>query len=366
MSVSALTAPGSHLAPVSPQLLAHGIRRHNRALVLRTLMREATASRADLARITGLTRPTVSDVVKNLLDDGVIVETGERHVSRPGKPAVMLEFDHDAAQIVAVDLSDPRRAVGALVGTDGTIAHRMTGDGATTSDTAVGTASALADALAALSSRPLLGVGVAAPVDGWDPHPTDDLTARLTAAVGLAARAPVQVHADADLAAHAEHRFAAADDDAGFLLVRIGACTATTVVNGDLGPDGVTAPARELAHLRVGDTPGPRCRCGQLGCVHGWIGEALSSSPEDPVRATAARHLGTALAAITSALDLPRIVLSGPVDELFCAAVGAAVVGSTRTAYLPTTATVVHLAQVEDAVLRGAASRVLAAELGLA
>lgn len=337
-------------------------RRQNRALVLRSLMRESLASRADLARLTGLARPTISEVVKGLLDEGVIVESGERHSARPGKPAVMLEFDPDAAQILAVDLSNPAQVVGALVRTDGTIAHRIAGsvddEG---SDARLSSATHLADALLALSSRPLLGVGIGAPLDSWGAEGAD-LTARIAGAVAEAARMPAQILSDADLAAHAERRFCVDVDTADFLLVRVGACTSTTVVAEDAAR---ASTARELAHVQISADPGPDCRCGLSGCVHGWVAAALGTHPADPVRVTAARHLGIALSVIVTALDLPRVVLSGPVDEAFCTAVGEAMADATRTAHL-SSPTVVRPASVEDAVLRGAAARVFADELGIA
>lgn len=65
---------------------ARGIRERNRALVLRTLMEQSALSRADLSRLTGLARPTVSDVVRDLLADGVIRESGPSQESRPESP----------------------------------------------------------------------------------------------------------------------------------------------------------------------------------------------------------------------------------------------------------------------------------------
>ena len=51
-------------------------RRTNRSLLLGTLHRGGPISRADLAKITGLTRATVSAVVRELLDDGIVEELG--------------------------------------------------------------------------------------------------------------------------------------------------------------------------------------------------------------------------------------------------------------------------------------------------
>lgn len=349
-----LRTPVRTAAPASGSAL----RRQNRALVLRSLLREVTASRADLARFTGLARPTISEVVRGLLDEGVIIESDKRHEARPGKPATMLAFDPDAAQILAVNVSDPQRITGALVRTDGTIAHRVIGSGSAEPVTA---AAHLADELLALTPRAPLGVGIGAPMDAWTEEDRG-LTARIADAVGLAARMPAQVHPDADLAAQAERRFALDADAADFLLVRVGQCTATTVVAEDAAR---SSAARELAHVRISADPGPDCVCGLSGCVHGWVAAAIGSGPADPVRAVAARHLGIALSVIVTALDLPRVVLSGPVDAGFCAAVGEAMADATRTAHL-SSPTVVRPSSVENAVLRGAAARVFATELGIA
>ena len=57
-------------------------RRHNRALVLRTLFRDGPVSRADLARATHVTRVTASDLVSELLDEGLVEELGTRPEQR--------------------------------------------------------------------------------------------------------------------------------------------------------------------------------------------------------------------------------------------------------------------------------------------
>ena len=46
-------------------------KRHNRDLVLGTVFGNATVSRAEIARITGLTRTTVSQIVAGLMDEGL-------------------------------------------------------------------------------------------------------------------------------------------------------------------------------------------------------------------------------------------------------------------------------------------------------
>jgi len=89
----------------STKVLPEHARGHNRSLVLQTLYRAGQQSRADIARGTGLTRVTVSDLVAELIGEGLVVETGQREDARPGKPATLLDLNRHAFQIIGVDLS---------------------------------------------------------------------------------------------------------------------------------------------------------------------------------------------------------------------------------------------------------------------
>ncbi|HZA87175.1 MAG TPA: helix-turn-helix domain-containing protein, partial [Acidimicrobiales bacterium] len=71
-------------------------RRHNRSLVLRTLFRSGTLSRADLARATYLTRAATSELVAELLAEGLVEELGTRSDQGVGKPATLLGVVPDA------------------------------------------------------------------------------------------------------------------------------------------------------------------------------------------------------------------------------------------------------------------------------
>jgi len=69
------------LRPIG-KLLAEDTRRHHRSLILQHLFAEGPASRADLARASGLTRVTVSDLVGGLIADGLLGELGSPAESR--------------------------------------------------------------------------------------------------------------------------------------------------------------------------------------------------------------------------------------------------------------------------------------------
>src|SRR5213592_797523 len=107
---SAGYATGRVLRPSAKSLPEHS-RSHNRALVLQILYRSGSVSRADLARATGLTRVTISELVAQLIAENLIVELGQRtpssgHDARPGKPATLLDINRTGFQILGLDLSD--------------------------------------------------------------------------------------------------------------------------------------------------------------------------------------------------------------------------------------------------------------------
>lgn len=100
------------------------VRLRNRSAVLSALYPDVLRSRADLAKITGLSKVSTSDVVSDLIGDGFVVEQGYKASSRPGKPALMLEFNPSARRIVALDLSDPASIKGVVTDLAGTILDR--------------------------------------------------------------------------------------------------------------------------------------------------------------------------------------------------------------------------------------------------
>src|SRR3954471_17807485 len=96
--------PGRVLRPRVKVLPEHA-RGHNRSLVLQTLYRSGTLSRADLARSTGLTRAPLSARAAALMGETVCEEVGQRDGPRPDKPATMLDINRGGFQIIGNDLS---------------------------------------------------------------------------------------------------------------------------------------------------------------------------------------------------------------------------------------------------------------------
>ncbi|MGW9184244.1 ROK family transcriptional regulator [Agromyces sp. NPDC055661] len=372
------------LRPTGKVLPEHA-RSHNRALVLQTLYTSGARSRADVARETGLTRVTVSDLVAELIAEGLVVELGQREDARPGKPATLIDVDRGAFQIVGVDLSEHQRFLGAVVDLDGGIVARdEVACGGASGEHAVELVVELVRRLLDAATTPVLGIGVGSPgvVDplgvvrsapnlGW----TDvALQARLQREFGV----PVHVANDANVAVLAEHGATPLDD---LLLVKIGHGVGAGLIVGGRPVIGGGFAAGEIGHVVVGTDGGPRCACGKDGCLEAWLAvprltaQLDAIDPESPDAASArdeilheaGRRLGIVLAPVVGALNLSEVVLSGPA-ELLDGPLHEATVDTLRMRTMAEHNRDLRLRmteQAEDIVLRGAAVMVLSGQLGV-
>ena len=152
--------------PLRPRgkLLQEDARRHHRSLLLQQLFRDGPASRADLARASGLTRVTVSDLVGEMLSEGFVTELGAPAESRVGKPPTLVGLAADSHHVIGLDLSETDRMSGAVVNLAGTVLarHEVHVDGAQ-GEQAVQLVLRLAAELVAMTERPVIGIGVGSP-----------------------------------------------------------------------------------------------------------------------------------------------------------------------------------------------------------
>ena len=376
------------LRPTAKVLPEH-IRLNNRTLVLQTLYRAGLQSRADLARETGLTRVTVSDLISELMGENLVIELGQRQESRPGKPATLLDINRVAFQIVSLDLSGHTRLRGAVLSLDGAVlsSSGLELDGAR-GEAAYALVAELLAQVSNQATAPILGVGIGSPgiVDregvvrnapnlGWRDQP---LQARLQDATGL----PVRVVNDANAAVLAEHSFGGAEHD--LLLVKVGHGVGAGLLIGGRAIFGQRFAAGEIGHVVVGTDGGPLCACGKRGCLEAWLAvphlrELLAAAEASDLPSTeveqrreeilraAGERLGVSLAAIVGALNLSEIVVSGP-EELLAGVLLDAAIETVRARTMTEFHGGVQIRMSEqgaDIVLRGTAVMVLSGLLGV-
>src|SRR4051795_6389690 len=95
----------------------------NQGLVLRTIYDLGPISRAEIARVTELTRTSVSDLVGDAIAEGLVEEVG-RGPSSGGKAPILVQVVEDAKVVIGLDLGEQAFA-GALVDLRGGIQRRI-------------------------------------------------------------------------------------------------------------------------------------------------------------------------------------------------------------------------------------------------
>ncbi len=148
---------------VLPEKATHQqTRTFNQRLVLRALHDDSPLSRADLSRLTGLTRTSVSDLVGSLIDDDLIEEIG-RGRSSGGKSPILLRVAPDGRHVIGLDLGEAQFR-GAVVNLRGEILRsiHIPLEGRN-GDAAIDLVFELVDAVRADDRSALLGIGIGAP-----------------------------------------------------------------------------------------------------------------------------------------------------------------------------------------------------------
>jgi predicted NBD/HSP70 family sugar kinase len=282
---------------------ASAIRQQHRTLLLGLLWKERSVSRADLARRTGLSRSTVSAIVGELLETGLVHTTGEGD-SSGGRRPIMLAFSDDAYAIVGVDLGATHVAV-AITNLRGEVRgwrhemHAVQADPSGTLDVTKGLIRlALTDAGVELDRVLGIGVAVPSPVSPARPGRLNPLIVPAWEGVDLvdvlehAFRRPVLVHNDADAGALAERWWGQGRTRGDLAYVKIATgIGAGLLLDGRIyrGHGGV---AGEIGHTSI-DPDGPRCICGLNGCLNVLVGgpqliaraAAVHAAHPDPERA---------------------------------------------------------------------------------
>ena len=256
----------------------------NRATVFDLLRTRKVISRIALARETGFSKATISEIVDQFIREGFVRELGPGQ-SSGGRRPTLLEFDPRARYAIGLELGD---AACSAVLTDlnaepiQTLSRAVR---AQNGDDAVSAAIQLVGELKAdLPNGSLLGVGVGTPglVDsargviqmapdlGWQDVPVGPPLAEEFAL-------PVAVVNRAKAAALGEAWCGAGRQVDNLIYVSLSTGIAAGVVIGGRLYRGVSMSEGELGHVTV-VPDGPLCRCGNRGCLQALAGaEAILS-----------------------------------------------------------------------------------------
>jgi predicted NBD/HSP70 family sugar kinase len=325
------------------------LRRENRAAVLWSLYFSRPGSRQDLSAATGLSPASVTNVVRELLGDGIVIEVGSED-SDGGRPRVLLDINPDYGYVIGVDIGETRIRVELF---NLAMAQRAKAEypldpaehevDVVVRDIAAGLSAVLTDG--GVDPAAVLGVGIGVPgiveqgpevlVYGqtyqWNAVPLERL---LRAHTDL----PLRFENCAKTMGQAELWFGAGRSVGNAAVVLIGSGVGASLISGGSGYQGHTSNAAEWGHTTI-VVSGRRCRCGSAGCLEAYVGAeaildrcgspaALSAGDEesmlaallavadsspttDAVLAETAEYLGVGIGNLINLFNPERVILGG-------------------------------------------------------
>ncbi len=301
------------------------VKRINRSVLLRLLRAQPGLSRARLAAESGLTKSTVSLLVRELLDDGWLTEASEAVSDGMGRPSTPLRIHEGVRALIGVEIAvEVVRVV--CVTLQGEVLHseEQPLDSTAPALACQQTARMVATAYQGLQALRLqlvgVGVGVPGAIDhdsgrvlfapnlGWYQLDLLPLLIRSLAEVGLPP-VPVQLQNDADAGALGEYEFADGEGEDPLLFVSCDVGVGAGIVSNDRLFTGAQGMAGEIGHT-IMQIDGPLCSCGRRGCAEAFIGlRVLGRPPVDLSRS--GHYLGVLLQNLWTTFNPRAIVVGG-------------------------------------------------------
>jgi predicted NBD/HSP70 family sugar kinase len=260
------------------------LRRANRAAVLQRLYFDGPLSRFELGPATGLSSGSISNVVADLIADGLVEEAGSVD-SDGGRPRTLLRVAPVSGHMIGVDVGETRVRIELfdLTLTELARAERPLTQQRYEVEVIVGhIRDGIAEVLAGAGIEPerLLGVGIGVPgivertadrgavvhgqTIGWSAVPLEHL---LRAALPLPESVPYFIDNGAKTLGQAEMWFGGGRGARNAVVVLFGSGVGACLVT----PEVEHGRAVEWGHLTV-RVRGRRCRCGALGCLEAYAG----------------------------------------------------------------------------------------------
>jgi predicted NBD/HSP70 family sugar kinase len=300
------------------------LKRINRSVLLRLMRSQSDLSRARLAALSGLTKSTVSALVRELLDEHWLSEAAAPVASSGlGRPSTPLNIDNQKRVLIGIEIAvDCLRLV--CVSLSGVIlTHTEVAlEGRQAQQACVQLGRMVQALCRQLDEKQLLltGVGVCLPgaVDeaqglvrlapnlGWRDVPFRSMVATEFARLGI--QASIHLQNDADAAALGEYEFAGGSRDDPLIFVNCDVGVGAGIVLNDRLFTGFLGSAGEIGHS-IMQVNGPLCSCGRKGCAETFIGARALARNRDV--AQAGQYLGVLLQNLDAMFNPHVIVVGG-------------------------------------------------------
>ncbi|OPC76905.1 hypothetical protein B4N89_40590 [Embleya scabrispora] len=323
---------------------AENMRRGNASAILRAILAHGPVSRAEIARQTGLSAPSVTKLTGSLIAAGLVHDLAPQAPTDLGRPRIPVRIDAGGPVVLGLHFGLRRTTFG-LVGLDGRVHARtaLTHTGRTPREL-VDQAAAGAAAFLARHAADRRLLGSSASIGGWvdstegvvvahRPLAWTDVPLRAMLADRLPGPFRLEQHTRAT--AQAELWYGAGREADDLVLVFVGNVVDAAVVIDRVIHRGPNSAAGRIAHLRVDAVSHVRCACGRTGCLEQVASDvavlaaaadaglaaddldaliALADAGDetaDGLLRTRARLVGRAVGTVIDVVNPERVVLAG-------------------------------------------------------
>jgi len=271
-----------------------GMKSQNKSAILNVVRQQGLISRAEIAKLTKLTPPTVTNLVGELIDTKLVVETdlGE---STGGRKPILLSINASAFYVVGV-YAGPKKVKAVAARLDGNVFTQVE-ERYEENPTSEQFLKAMEDVIrkviqdTSTKKESILGIGVGMHglVDSelghaiFAPHLNlrdIPIKAYLKEKFDL----PIEVENDIRAQAIGESWFGQGKDIPNFILFRVGTGVGAGIIIDHQLYRGTSYTAGEIGHTTI-DINGPKCSCGNYGCLETLVGgTALTRRAQQAIR----------------------------------------------------------------------------------
>ncbi len=332
---------GATIKELTSGINQRGLRNHNERLILSVLQRFGPTAGSDLARMTRLSAQTVSNILRKLEGDEVVIRS-EPVKGRVGKPSIPMQLNPDGAFAIGMKLGRRSSEV-VLVDLCGTVRQQVSTTYIYPAPEKVfeflkTSTEALTQTLPLKLQTRICGIGVATPFEFWnwlDQANIDDVSKLnwknidIATEVSAFSQLPISILNDATAACRAEHLYGRGKEFDDYAYFFVGSFIGGGIVLDETVYVGKNGNAGALGSMRSTGPQGESRQLVDVASLHllfarleeaGISAQVLNDSPDDwskwsryvdPWLGQTAQELAKASLSACSVIDFEAILIDG-------------------------------------------------------
>ncbi|GKV66571.1 MULTISPECIES: ROK family transcriptional regulator [Sporosarcina] len=246
------------------------LREKNKRRLLAKVRELNETSRQELVNLMGVSKNTVSLIVDELINEGIIVEKGSKEPGLKGRPPIRIQINREGYRAIGFTFNQYELKYIVVDYYGDTVEERTINLNGTDHELVLSRITEIIESLIA-KYKLIIGIGIGVPgivdVDEKMILTSTSLNWKEVSFKKLNAfTVPIHIHNSVNMGgldAMIRNGFV---EDEGIFYIRVGEGVGGSYLYGKEIIYGASWTAGEVGHISI-DSQGPKCRCGQVGCL---------------------------------------------------------------------------------------------------